>query len=54
MMLLEVSSGFPHVTNSPYLNYGELTWLPLGHVGNIWIVTLLGPKLSHMNFVLGA
>jgi hypothetical protein len=52
MMLLEICSGFPHITSSLYSNYGELKWSPLVHVENIWTLTLLRLELSHMNFVL--
>jgi hypothetical protein len=43
MVLLEVSSGLPHVTNSSWVNHGEVTWLALGPVEKNWTVTLLGP-----------
>ena len=32
MMILYVYSGFPHASDSPYMNYGDLTWSPLRHV----------------------
>jgi hypothetical protein len=53
MMFLEVSNGFIRITNSSYSNYGALTWSPLGHVGNTYIVTLSRIEHSRMNFVLG-
>lgn len=47
MMFLEVSSGFPYVTNYMFVNNSELMWLPLGHEGTNFTVTLLGTHTFH-------
>ena len=52
--ILEVYSDFIDVSNTPYSKYGKLTWLPLGHAWNIWIITLESPKFLHTNYVLCA
>jgi hypothetical protein len=39
-MILEISSGFPCVTKSPYSNNSTLSGSSLGHVMHIWTITL--------------